>query len=79
MSKTRKKPKLDFGAMVVDSQTVNSQARLTQEKHKAFVATCNVSDHLLSRTFSLCDQETAEMMIVSTLGLEGVDLLRTAM
>ena len=79
MSKTRKKPKLDFGAMVADSQTVNSQARLTQEKHKAFVAACNVSDHLLSRTFSLCDQETAEMMIVSTLGLEGVDLLRTAM
>ena len=38
-----------------------------------------VTDDLLMRTFSLCDPNTVEMMLVSTLGLEGLDCLRTAM
>ena len=80
MSNPRKKPKLDFGAMVASCQTVNSQAEMIQQKCKAFALSCKaVADPLVMRTFSLCDQDTVEMMLVSMLGLDGLDSLRTAM
>ena len=80
MSNPRKEPKLDFGAMVASCQTVNSQAEMIQQKCKAFASSCKVvADPLVMRTFSLCDQDTVEMMLVSMLGLDGLDSLRTAM
>ena len=51
-----------------------------QKRCHNFVSTCKaVTDDLLMRTFSLCDQNAVEMMLVSVLGLDGLDSLRTAM
>lgn len=80
MSSARKKAKLDFGAMVASCQTVKSQAETIQQKCNAFVSTSKaVTDHLLVRIFSLCGQDAVEMMLVSIVGLDGLDSLRTAM
>lgn len=77
MSSSRKRPKLDFGAMVASSQPVKLQAEIIQQ---GFVSTCKaVVDDLLMRTFSLCDRYAVEMILVSILGLDGVDSLRTAL
>ena len=80
MSNPRKKPKRDFGAMVASCQTVNSQAEMIQQKCKALASSCKaVADPLVMRTFSLCDQDTVEIMLVSMLGLDGLNSLRIAM
>ena len=66
--------------MVASSQTVKHHAEKIEQQGTAFMLSCKaVTDDLLMRTFSLCDPNTVEMMLISILGLEGLDCLRTAM
>ena len=65
MSRARKKPKLDFTAMVAGCQTVRSQADIIQEKARAFASACTIEDTILLRTYSVCDESTVELMLVS--------------
>lgn len=79
-----KKPRLDFSAMVAGCESVRSNANLLQQKTKEFTtavrsaATTLSTMDSLSRICSMCDDETVQLVLVSRLGLEGLDSLRSA-
>ena len=78
-----KKARLDFGAMVAGCEGVRSNAHILQQKAKEFTTAVSAAINLgvidsLARICGMCDDETVQLVLVSRLGLEGLDSLRSA-
>ena len=85
MSKA-KKPKIDFSSLIADCEGVRSNAQLLKQRAIEFTAAVSAcmansasgTTHALDRGCTICDDETVQLVLVSRLGLEGVDSLRSA-
>ena len=81
-----KKPKIDFSSLVASCEGIRINAQPLKQRSIEFTAavkTCLASSsssttHALDRVCAICDEETVQLVLVSRLGLEGVDSLRFA-
>lgn len=83
MMSTPKRPKLDFKSMLAGSREVAADARWTDNKIGEITSKLSKyqdedNSESYRRLVGMCTGDTAEVMLVLRLGLEGLDCLRTA-